>query len=76
MALAGALSLMIAGALYQITISSTPHTVPTADAYVAQIIDAKTSDPSISATTVHSQDNQATVLWLDGLEYLPDSYGL
>jgi hypothetical protein len=39
--------------------------------YYAQILKASTTDPAISAVAVHSEDDQATVIWIDGLDYVP-----
>ncbi len=45
-------------------------------AYSAQVLDVHAADPSISATAVHFDQEDVTVLWLDGLDYLPDDYQL
>ena len=37
-------------------------------------IDARTDDPSVTASSFQSPQNKAAVLWLDGLEPLPDDY--
>ncbi|XHR26993.1 MAG: anti-sigma factor family protein [Chthoniobacteraceae bacterium] len=39
--------------------------------YYAQIFKATTADPTISAVAVHSEADQATVIWIDGLDYVP-----
>lgn len=39
--------------------------------YYAQVLKATTSDPAISAVAVHSQQDGVTVLWIDGLDYVP-----
>lgn len=39
--------------------------------YYAQILNAKTGDPSITAVAIHSKKEKVTVLWLDGLDYVP-----
>jgi anti-sigma factor RsiW len=58
-------------------IQSLPSKGPVQQAsYLAQIIDAKPAEPDISATVVHDDQDNVTVLWLDGLEYLPASYEL
>jgi hypothetical protein len=43
---------------------------------MAQIIDPKPLQPGISATVIEDAEDNMTVLWLDGLEYLPASYEL
>ncbi len=43
-------------------------------AYIAQVISARSADPNISATafqTDPAQNDDMTVVWLDGLDYLP-----
>lgn len=43
-------------------------------AYIAQVISARSADPNISATafqTHPSQTDDMTVVWLDGLDYVP-----
>ena len=39
--------------------------------YFAQVVEAWPSDPSISATTVYNARDNVTVVWLDGLDYIP-----
>jgi len=39
--------------------------------YYAQILQTQTGDPSISAVAVHSEKENVTVLWIDGLDYVP-----
>ena len=56
-----------------------PHEVPGVPhqpAYYAKIIETHTADPNISATVLHSEQDNVTVLWLDGMDYLPASYDL
>ena len=38
---------------------------------VAEILNTQIDDPTITSTTFHSKDHKLTVLWLDGLDYLP-----
>jgi anti-sigma factor RsiW len=44
--------------------------------YFAQVVEAWPADPSISATTVYNAQDNVTVLWLDGLDYIPATYAL
>jgi hypothetical protein len=44
--------------------------------HLASVIAARPSDPTISATVVQDEQDEMTVLWLDGLDYLPASYEL
>jgi anti-sigma factor RsiW len=74
LALAGGLSLVIAGVLFQTLIppSVTTDTSP----YFAQVVEAWPADPGISASTVYSPEDNVTVLWLDGLDPIPAGYQL
>lgn len=45
-------------------------TPPVSD-YYAEILEAEPGQPTISAYAFHSASEQVTVLWLDGLDYLP-----
>jgi hypothetical protein len=75
LAFAGAFSLVVALALYRAMIptgSSTDHQPK----YFAQVVEAWPADPGISATTVYSAEDNVTVLWLDGLDYIPATYAL
>ncbi len=90
LAWAGVCSLLLAFSLYKTLIPSTfPPVAPqlatlaqiTTGAgrqwdYAAQIVAAQPADPSISATTLHSDADKVTVLWLGGLDYLPADYEL
>ena len=77
LAWAGAFCLLLAAVLFQ---SFIPQPGSSADAseslYFAQVIESWPSDPSISANTVYSREDNLTVLWLDGLDYLPATYAL
>ncbi len=45
-------------------------------AYIAQVISARSADPNISATafqTDAAQPDDMTVVWLDGLDYVPEN---
>ena len=39
--------------------------------YYAQILNASTEDPAFSAVAVHHKQENVTVLWIDGFDYLP-----
>jgi len=73
----GAFCLAVALMLYE-TMIPTPAGVPANDGpqYFAQVVESWPCDPSISATTVYSAEDNVTVVWLDGLEYLPATYAL
>lgn len=72
----GAASLLVALALGQMLIPRGPIENPTGGDYVAQVIESSTDDPAISATSFHSKKENVTVLWLDGLDYVPENYKL
>ena len=75
LAFAGAACIVVAGGLFKTLI---PAAVPPGEKskYYAQIVEAWPADPSISATTVYNPDDNVTVVWLDGLDYIPASYAL
>ena len=78
---AGAIALLTAFVLFKTIVPPETRTLPVADTataepYFAEVVDAWTADPSISVTTVYTPEDNVTVLWLDGLEYLPASYAL
>lgn len=72
---AGAFSLIVAFALFKTVI---PVTAPAAakNPYFAQVVEAWPADPSISATTIYNPEDKLTVVWLDGLDYIPASHTL
>jgi anti-sigma factor RsiW len=75
LAWAGAFCLLAAFGLYR---TFNPVAVkPSQDStYFAQVVEAWPSDPSISATTVYNPEDNVTVVWLDGLDYIPATYAL
>jgi anti-sigma factor RsiW len=44
--------------------------------YFAQVVEAWPADPNVSASTVYSPEDNVTVLWLDGLDYIPATNNL
>ncbi len=75
LAWAGAACLLVAGVMFQ-TLIPTGSTVSEADPYFAQVVESWTSEPGVSANTVYNPRDNVTVLWLDGLDYIPASYEL
>lgn len=67
---AGAACLGIAALLYT-TIIPAPVAPEPSSKYFAQVVEAWPSDPSIYASTVYNPQDNVTVLWLDGLDYMP-----
>lgn len=72
LAWAGACSLLIAFALFYLLIPFGPRRaiVPASDDLAD--LSTRSGDPTITATAFHTKDDNVTVLWLDGLKYLPD----
>ena len=69
----GGLSMATALVLFLVIIPKKSET-HSQSAYIAQVISARSADPNISATafeTSPSQTDDITVVWLDGLDYLP-----
>ena len=73
LAWAGAFCLLISLGLFKTLI---PSTRVEPSKYFAQVVETWPSDPSISATTVYSPEDNVTVVWLDGLDYIPATYAL
>ena len=44
--------------------------------YNVQVLDAESSDPNVSVSTVQSSEDHVTVLWVEGLDYVPAAYRL
>lgn len=42
--------------------------------YKAEVLEANSGDPAVSAIAVNAADKNITVVWLDGLEYIPASH--
>ena len=76
MAFSGAFCLLLAGLLFFSTVPKTRQQVQENQEYVANILSAHTDDPGITATAFHSKEDDVTVLWLDGLKYMPENYKL
>lgn len=69
LAWAGAFCLLMAGLLFKTLIPT--HSEAAGSDYFATIVDARTYEPTISVDTVYDSSNNVTVLWLDGLDYMP-----
>ncbi|SRR5581483_4542070 len=72
MALAGAFCLLLSFAMYFVAVPKTQRQIEARQEYVAKILNAHSDDPAISATAFHDKQQNVTVLWLDGLDYIPD----
>ena len=74
LAFGGVFCLAVALALYKTAIAT--GTIDDGPKYFAQVVEAWPADSSISATTVYSPESNVTVVWLDGLDYIPATYAL
>jgi len=75
LALAGAACLLVAGGLFKTLI---PAAVSPGEKskYYAQVVETWPGDETIFATTVYNPADNVTVVWLDGLPYIPATYAL
>jgi anti-sigma factor RsiW len=75
--LAGAACLLVAGLLFKTLIPTKDHSTALATSpYFAQVIEMWPSEPGIWANAVYNPEQNVTVVWLDGLDYIPASYEL
>jgi anti-sigma factor RsiW len=75
--IAGAACLLVAGLLFKTFIRTNEHPVGLATSpYFAQVIEVWPSQPGVWANTVYNPEQNVTVVWLDGLDYIPASYEL
>lgn len=72
----GAFCLAMAMMLFQFAVPRGPFHNEPQNAYLADILESTPGDPAIYVTAFHAEKSGVTVLWLDGLEYLPASYAL
>jgi anti-sigma factor RsiW len=70
-ALAGAFCLLAAAAIYGVFVRGTDRRP---DAYVAQVLSVKAGDDGLDATVLDAEG--LAVVWIDGLEQLPNDYVL
>jgi anti-sigma factor RsiW len=75
LAWAGAACLLVAFVLFKTTIPDGPRHLEKSN-YYAQVVESWPGNPNVSASTVYSADDNVTVVWLDGLDYIPASYAL
>jgi len=75
--IAGATCLLLAGVMFKTMIQTgSPLRDEDASPYFAQVVESWTSEPGVWANTVYNPKDNVTVLWLDGLDYIPASYQL
>ncbi len=75
LAWAGACCLLVAGLLFVTIIPGGPKHLETSN-YFAQVVENWSTDPNVSASTVYDPKDNMTVVWLDGLDYIPATYAL
>ena len=75
LAWAGAFCLVIALVLFKTTVPEGARHVDKSN-YFAQVVESWPSNPNVSASTVYDADDHVTVVWLDGLDYIPATYAL
>ena len=90
MAFSGAFLLFLATAFYFAAVPQTRREVRQNEKYVsniltgryhdpnitANILNARSDDPGITATSFYSKRENVNVLWLDGLNYMPQNHKL
>ena len=91
MVFSGAFLMLLATGLFFATVPNTRRQVRHNEQYVQNILNARATDPTITASEVvhvvsddpnvtatafHSKDNDVNVVWLDGLSYLPRDHKL
>jgi anti-sigma factor RsiW len=70
----GACSLIVAAVLFKTTIPAGPPSPKAKTGYFAQVVEIWSKSPNVTASTVYSPEDDATVIWLDGLDYIPANY--
>jgi anti-sigma factor RsiW len=73
LAWAGAFCLVVTAGLFLTTI---PTGAVKKSNYFAQVVENWPGNPNVSASTVYSADDDVTVVWLDGLDYIPATYAI
>jgi len=75
LAWAGAFCLLVAFVLFQTTIPGGERHIDKST-YFAQVVENWPANPNVSASTVYDPTDNVTVVWLDGLDYIPATYAL
>ena len=75
LAFAGAACLAVAGGLFKTLIPAGLPPGAKSD-YYAEVVELWPGDPSISACTVYDPKDNVTVVWLEGLDFIPATYAL
>ena len=75
LAWAGAFCLLVTVALFETIIPGGKRHLDTST-YFAQVVETWPASPNVTASTVYDPKDNVTVVWLDGLDYIPASYAL
>lgn len=75
LAWAGAFCLLVTFVLFQTTIPGGERHLDKST-YFAQVVENWPADPNVSASTVYDANDNVTVVWLEGLDYIPATYAL
>lgn len=75
LAWAGAFCLLVCVVLFQTTIPGGERHLDKST-YFAQVVESWPGNPNVSASTVYDSNDNVTVVWLDGLDYIPATYAL
>ncbi len=70
-----AIGLVLSGTLLR-TQSDAPLIAAASAPYMVEIMGAEAPESGVWVTPLHSDTDDVTVLWIDGLDYLPASYEL
>lgn len=74
---AGALCMASAAIMFHFMIPTGPQaSAEVRGGYMAQFYGARATVPTVSASAFHSKKDNVSVLWLDGLDYLPETADL
>jgi anti-sigma factor RsiW len=75
LAWAGACCLLLAGVMFKamIPVGGGGGAAQEPSKYFATIVDARTFTPDVSAVTVYDPRDNLTVLWLEGLDFVPET---
>lgn len=76
MAFSGVFLLLLSTLLYFAAVPNTRREMKQNEQYVSNILNARSDDPNISATSFHSKEDDVNVVWLDGLSYIPPAHKL
>jgi len=76
MVFSGIFLLLLSTVFYFLAVPATRREVRQNQQYVTNILNARSDDPGITATSFHSKAENVDVLWLDGPAYIPPGHKL